>query len=76
MEMADVIALNKCDGDRIQQAEQSAIELQGALQLMTELKIIGSRLFCKLAPYMPRAWRICGLPRPVPASRSTQRLDG
>lgn len=35
MEMADVIALNKCDGDRIQQAEQSAIELQGALQLMT-----------------------------------------
>jgi LAO/AO transport system kinase len=35
MEMADVIALNKCDGDRIQQAEQSAIELQGALQLIT-----------------------------------------
>ena len=36
MEMADVIALNKCDGDRVQwEAEQSAIELQGALQLMT-----------------------------------------
>ena len=35
MEMADVIALNKCDGDRTKQAEQSAIELQGALQLIT-----------------------------------------
>ena len=35
MEMADIIALNKCDGDRTKQAEQSAIELQGALQLIT-----------------------------------------
>ncbi len=35
MEMADVIALNKCDGDRTNQAEQSAIQLQGALQLIT-----------------------------------------
>lgn len=35
MEMADIIALNKCDGERKKQAEQSAIELHGALKLLT-----------------------------------------
>jgi len=35
MEMADIIALNKCDGERKKQAEQSALELHGALKLLT-----------------------------------------
>lgn len=35
MEMADIIALNKCDGERKKQGEQSALELHGALKLLT-----------------------------------------
>ena len=73
MEMADVIASNKCDGDRTKQAEQSAIELQGALQWSQELKIIGSRLQIS-------ALRTTGMEDNdawlIPASQSTKWLDG
>lgn len=35
MEMADIIALNKCDGPRDKQSNQSALELRNALQLVS-----------------------------------------
>lgn len=35
MEMADIIALNKCDGPREKQANHSALEIRNALQLIT-----------------------------------------
>ena len=35
MEMADIIALNKCDGPREKQANHSALELRNALQLVS-----------------------------------------
>jgi LAO/AO transport system kinase len=35
MEMADIIALNKCDGPREKQSNHSALELRNALQLVT-----------------------------------------
>ena len=38
MEMADIIALNKCDGARMAQAMESALELQTALQLITRIQ--------------------------------------
>ena len=38
MEMADIIALNKCDSGREAAARQNAMELQSALQLVTRIK--------------------------------------
>ena len=35
MEMADIIALNKCDGPREKQSNHSALELRNALQLVS-----------------------------------------
>lgn len=35
MEMADIIALNKCDGPRAEQSNHSALELRNALQLVS-----------------------------------------
>ena len=40
-EMADIIALNKCDSGREVAANQNALELKSALQLFQELRTIG-----------------------------------